>query len=600
MSRGRGCAGRTAALAAVLAMSFSGAASAQDEPAASFTAAGTKFAVATESPYAARAARDVLAAGGSVADAAIAAVLDLGVTRQEMCGLGGGGFLVHRSRDGKVRTIDFREVSAAAPYSDGVMHRSLQGSTYETGHDVIGVPGTLSGLALAHDLFGVLPWSRLFDRAIADARDGHRVAPITAANLNFRKQDIRLFRGSRALYFKDDENTYAAHDLLVQPDLAATLARLARGSTEAARQEFYRSGQTARLLAAEFENPSPYAAQGDDSPITAADLRNYEAITRDPVVSAYTDDQGNAYQVLGMGPPSSGGIAIAEMLNILEGDDLDRLRLSDRLHLLAEAQKIAFADRATWLGDPAYTRIPVQELIQKEYGQKRRGDIQYRAGSYSSGKFDGYDEPGTPPATSGGAQTTSVSIIGGDGEAIVVQCTQETALGSAVVVPGTGILLNGQLADFDEGAPAGAANAYGPVKRPRSSQSPTLVVKDGQVVLAAGAQGGPKIITAVLQIMLGVLDTDLGVKDAVMRPRVHFNGHKLLVEKGFGGDPNNVFLLELQARGHFVEPYRDYDPAPATVTAVSAGSGQLTATNDARPGQFADGSVPAVPGSAAG
>lgn len=587
-------------LAAALALASGGPASAQDGPAPSFVATGTQYAVATESPYAALAAREVLARGGSVADAAIAAVLDLGVTRQEMCGLGGGGFLLHRSRDGKVRTIDFREVSAAADYADGMMHRTLEGSTYETGHDVIGVPGTLSGLALAHDLFGVLPWSRLFDRAIADARDGHNVAPIMAANLIYRKQDIRMFPGSRALYFKDGENTYAEGELLVQPDLAATLTRLARGSTEAARQEFYRSGQTARLLAAEFEDPSPYAAQGDDSPITAADLRNYEAIARDPIVSAYTDDQGNGYEVLGMGPPSSGGIAIAEMLNILEGDALGTLRLSQRLHLLAEAQKIAFADRATWLGDPAYTRIPVQELIQKSYGQGRRDDIQYRAGSYSAGSFVGYDEPGTPPATNEGAQTTSVSIIGGDGEAIVVQCTQERALGSAVVVPGTGILLNGQLADFDESAPAGAANAYGPVKRPRSSQSPTLVVKGEQVVLAAGAQGGPKIITAVLQTMLGVLDTDLAVDDAVMRPRVHVDGGKLRVEKGLGGDLNNVLLLELQARGHFLEVYRDYDPAPATVTAVSAGSGQLTATNDSRSGHFERGPVPAIPGSAAG
>lgn len=599
MSHGKGCAGRAVALTAALALASAGAASAHDEPPASFVATGTQYAVATESPYAARAAREVLAQGGSVADAAIAAILDLGVTRQEMCGLGGGGFLVHRSGDGSVTTIDFREVSAAAPYSDGVMNRSLPGSSAETGHDVIGVPGTLSGMALAHDLFGVLPWSRLFDRAIADARDGHRVAPVMAVNLAHRKDDLRMFPGSRALYFKDadkphPEETYEAHDLLVQPDLAATLTRLSRGSTEAARQEFYRSGQTARLLAAEFENPSPYAEHGDDSPISAADLREYEALTRDAVVSAYTDDQGNVYEVIGMGPPSSGGIAIAEMLNILVGDTLDALRRSERLHLLAEAQKIAFADRATWVGDPAYTRIPVQELIDERYGKQRRDDIGYLAGSYQSGNFNGYTKPGTPQSTNEGPQTTSVSIIGGEGEAIVVQCSQETALGSAVVVPGTGIVLNGQLHDFDEGAPAGAANAYGPVKRPRSSQSPTLVVKDGEVVLAAGSQGGPKIITAILQTMLGVLDTDLAVNDAVMRPRVHFDGTYLLVEKGFAPDPDNAFLLELQGRGHQVIAFPDYDPFPATVTAVSVRNGRMTATNDVRPEQGA------IPGSAAG
>lgn len=558
---------------------------ADDAPAAEFDATGTQYAVATESPYAAAAAADVLDAGGSAIDAAIAAVLDLGVTYQDMCGLGGGGFLVHRTADGQVRTIDFREKASVNAYLDGKMHRSVPGSTFETGHDVIGVPGTLAGLALAHDLGGRLAWPTLFRAAIRDARDGYHVSPVTAGVLSKRAGDIDLFAETRKIYLEADGTPYDAGDRHVQPDLGDTLARLASGNTDQARREFYLSGRTYDALLAEFTSDSPYKDAGDDSPITSVDLRSYNAVVREPVISDY-----DGYQVIGMPPPSSGGVAIAEVLNILEDDDLDAVPRADRIHLLAEAQKIAFADRAKWMGDPAFTRIPVAGLTSEEYGEARRRDIRLElAQQYKAGSFDGYGDPAAPGATNEGPQTTHVSVIGADGEAVAVTCSQERGLGSAVVAKGTGILLNGQLHDFDEAAPRGAANEYAPGKRPRSSMSPTLVVDQaGNVVLSAGSQGGPKIIMAVLNALLGVVDVGLPAHSAIALPRVSIRRDGIsdtLEVEHFPYDAEGAALFaDLQRRGHSrIDAFEGTDPRPATVTAVSVGAdGSLTAANDRR------------------
>lgn len=576
-------------MAIALAMASTASTSAQPEPVPQSVATGTSYAVATESPYAARAAFEVLGRGGSAVDAAVAAVLDLSVTYQAECGLGGGGFLVHRSATGKVRTIDFREESPKKPYGDGVMHRTVQGSPNQTGHDVIGVPGTVAGLALAHDLGGRLPWASLFDAAIRDAREGHQVSAVMAGVLRHRREDIELFAETKKTYVKPNNETYAAGDLHVQPELAATLTRLATRTTEQAREEFYRSGKTFELLLNEFTAPSPYHEQGDDSPIEAVDLQAYKAVPRNAVVGEY-----RGHQVIGMGPPSSGGIAVAEILNILEGDDLETTPLAnaDRIHLLAEAQKIGFADRAKWMGDPDHVRIPVAELIEQRYANTRRAEIRLDVTqSYQAGSFQGYDDPAEPATTNEGPQTTHVSVVGRDGEAVAVSCSLESGLGSAVVAAGTGILLNAHLYDFDEGAPEGAANAYKPEKRPRSSMSPTIVVKDGEVVLVAGAQGGPDIIMTVLQTVQGVVNARLAADQAIARPRVYLHNDEtllppaLMIEQ-FPWTPDGAVLYaDLRRRGHrdvHVPP--EYDAAPATVSAVTVEpDGLLTAANDQRP-----------------
>lgn len=455
-------------------------------------------AVATTSTHAADAALQVLARGGNAVDAAVAAVFVVGVARQESCGIGGGGFLVYRGADGTTAALDFRERAPAALPIDFEENTTMWG----TGHRVAGVPGTVAGMAAALDRYGSMPLRRLLRPAIALAEQGVGLTARQADVLRaLHASRLARYPASRALYFEPDgspRRPYPIGDLLVQPDLAWSLRAIADRGPRA----FYR-GEIAKRIVAEMEasQADPDIPDGDAGVMTAHDLADYQAVWREPVRGTY-----RGHHIVTMGAPTSGGIAVVEMLNLLEGFELAQLRptSADHLHLVAEAKKLAWADRNAYLADPEYVAVPTDELVAKWYADQRRPEIDLAtAGSYAPGRFDGYT-PRPPGGGDEGTDTAHVSVVDGAGNAASVTCTIEQGYGSAVVVPGTGILLNSQLTDFDE---AGSANEPAPGKRPRSSTTPVIVSDDAGVArLVLGGVGGPFIPAAVAQVISNVVD----------------------------------------------------------------------------------------------
>jgi gamma-glutamyltranspeptidase / glutathione hydrolase len=528
-------------------------------------ASGRRGVVATESPAATAAALEVLDDGGNAVDAAVAAVLAVGVARPQSCGLGGGGFLLHRAADGTVAALDFRETAPAAFRADSLLGPGLH--RQQQGHLVVGVPGTAAGLAAAHERLGALPWPRLVAPAERLARDGVEVRPPLAAAIRRSAAAFRRFPAGAAQYLPDGRAPEAGA-VLVQPDLAATLALLAEDGPAA----FYRGPIAERIVA------STAAADedaGDRGLLTAEDLAAYRPVWRDPIVGTY-----RGHEVLGMPPPSSGGIAVQQMLGILERFDLvDARRQGDgtEQHLLAEAQRLAFADRAAHLADPDVVEVPTAALLDPRYLAGRADRIDpAAAGDHGPG-----DLPGRPRAAAADAgpegSTTHVSVIDATGAVAALTCTVESSFGSGVVVPGTGVVLNNQLTDFS--AP-GTANEPGPGKRPRSSMSPTIVVRDGVPVLAHGGAGGARIIMGALLPIIEVVDHGRTIAEALDAPRLEATGGAVEVE----GDRLGTTVLEgLRDRGHVVRDLGDYAPLPRVqAVGIAPRSGLRSAVADPR------------------
>lgn len=562
---------------------------------------GHGAAVATESRYATEAAFAVLRSGGTAVDAAFAAAFTMGVVRAETCGIGGGGFLTYRGADGTVDTLDFRET---APSSPQYTYRSGTGTFPETGRGVVGVPGLVAGAAEAIAKYGnpALTRGDLLAEAIRLADQGFRLSPQTRATLIRRLPEFRLFPASfEEWYVKDPQVEFDwiwrprdEHE----PQTLKTLARTMQRIADSGWSEFY-TGETARLIAKYMAEISPYQAIGDASEMTAQDLASYRAIWRTPVESTY-----RGRQVIGMGMPASGGIAVAETLNLLEGFDLSTAGFgsADHLHLLAEAQKLAFADRGAYVGDPAFVphALDVQrELSSDAYAERRRAalDPAVAQGEVAPGEVQSTTATSGSDSAPEGPQTTNVSVIDAKGNAAALTCSLEQGFGSATTVPGAGFILNGQLYDFtppnhiDDSSP----NKPAPGKRPRSSMSPTIVVERGAPVLVTGAQGGAKIILGVVQAVVNTIDHGMPLGLAVDAPRVDARGYHFYrqPEDCWSGaarpSPNSVTTLEiedkrfsadvldeLRRRGHELRCVGQYaaDPAPlageATLTSVSA------------------------------
>jgi gamma-glutamyltranspeptidase/glutathione hydrolase len=553
--------------------------------------------VATTSPLASKAALDILSQGGNAVDAAVAAVFTVGVVRPEMCGIGGGGFLVYRGADGEIASLDFRELSPAVGYkfrhemrvpnsAAGVEVEQAGGLATQSGHGIVGVPGTVKGMSAALARYGRRSLAETLAPAIGHAANGFPVSQATSDAMVWRETDLSLFPESSRTYLKSEPSyqpgpppvgilgtgvrrAYKPGETLVLREYAETLKRIAaHGENEFYDPEGKGTYLTARLLAEEMTRPSPYAAAGDVSEMTATDLSSYRAIWRTPVVTKY-----RGHEVIGMPAPSSGGTAVAEMLNTLEGYDLAATgRLStDHLHLLLEAQKVAWVDRAAYLGDPDKVLIPPQ-LTTKSYAEQRRGDISLGEARYPApgGPFQGYREPWIDPgAGPQGGHTTHVSVIDADGNAVAVTCSIELPMGSAVVPAGLGFLLNGQLTDFtcsrvestDPCDPT-SPNAPESAKRPRSSMSPTIVTRQGEPLLVVGGAGGPTIIMGVLQAVVNAVDFRLDPAEALDAPRVDCCGfHRDGVVMIEGGRLANTVVDALAARGHglaSVGGYADY------------------------------------------
>jgi gamma-glutamyltranspeptidase/glutathione hydrolase len=490
---------------------------------------------------AARIGVQILDRGGNAVDAAVAVGFAMAVTYPRAGSIGGGGFMVIHRSTGEDIAIDYRETAPAAATPTMFLDANGEPDPKKSRDSAlsIGVPGTVAGLALAREKYGSGKFSLadLIAPAIALAENGVRVSDDTADSLPNARERLARWPAAAAIFLKNGGEPLQDGDRLLQFDLADTLKEIAKSGPAG----FY-EGRTAKKLAT--------AIRAAGGLMTEDDLRNYRAVARAPVRGTY-----RGYDVISMPPPSSGGIALIEMLNILEAYDLGTMPKAKALHLIIEAMKRAYADRAVFLGDPAVVDVPIKGLTSKRYAAALRSGIGDKATPAAEIR------PGDPKVHEGD-NTTHFSVIDRDGNAASNTYTLNFSYGLGMVADGTGVLLNNELDDF--AAKAGASNAYGlvqyeanlpgPGKRPLSSMTPTIVLKDGKPVLITGSPGGSRIITAVLQIILNSLDFGMTIDKAVSAPRLHnqWQPDQMLVEPGF--DP--ALLADLAERGQKIVPAR--------------------------------------------
>lgn len=453
----------------------------------------------------------ILKKGGNAVDAAVATAFALAVTWPQAGNIGGGGFIVYHSGDGDVTTFDFREKAPLA--ASQKMYLDENGKIINnSNHDsliAVGVPGTVAGLHLAHQNLGSLPWADLVQPAVDLAEKGIPVSWKLHNDVSIYFKDALLKHPStRRVVLKSDSSFYAPGDIWQQKDLAETLIRI----RDYGRDGFYK-GETAHRLAGFMRE--------NGGIITEEDLLKYEAVEREPVKGTY-----RGYDIYSMPPPSSGGITLINMLNILEGYNLKDIGHNSALylHLLTEAMRRAFADRAQFLGDPDFNPdMPVDELIAKEHGAKLRQTIDWfkASGSDSSG-FNAFYE-------SNGNETTHLSVVDENGNAVSLTYTIEAWWGTKIVADGLGFFLNNEMGDFNAipgltnrgGRIGTSANVVEPGKRMLSSMTPTIVAKDNKPVLLIGSPGGRTIINTVLQVILNVIDHDMNIGQAIEAGRIH-------------------------------------------------------------------------------
>ncbi|MBT3535911.1 MAG: gamma-glutamyltransferase [Rhodospirillaceae bacterium] len=499
--------------------------------------------VASQEARATKVGVEILSQGGNAIDAAVAVGFTLAVTLPRAGNLGGGGFmLVHHAESGETLALDYREKAPAKAGRD--LFLDANGNVDKTkarfSHASVGVPGTVAGLVEAHRRFGRLPLERIIAPAIAFASDGLKVSPGLARNLRKRQKRLMKWPATAAIFFKPDGGAYQAGETLMQRDLGESLRRIVASKG----RDFY-SGQTAKAIAAEMA--------GNSGLITMADLAAYQPVWRQPAFGNY-----RGHRIASMPPPSSGGVHLVQMLNILERFPLAAYghNGADSLHVMVEAMKLAYADRAQHLGDPDFWTVPIKGLTSKAYANKLSARIDpYRA--RPSADINHGD-----PAPYESNETTHFSVMDGHGNVVSNTYTLNFSFGTGIVAPGTGILLNNEMDDFS--AKPGVPNAFGLIggeanaihggKRPLSSMTPTIVFKNGKPVLATGTPGGSRIITMVLQVLLNVIDHGMNIAEATAAPRIHHQWlpDKLFVEQGFSPDTQAV----LRQRGHKVTPSR--------------------------------------------
>ncbi|ECC9293803.1 gamma-glutamyltransferase [Salmonella enterica] len=475
---------------------------------------------------------DILKQGGNAVDAAVAVGYALAVTHPQAGNLGGGGFMLLRTKDGATTAIDFREMAPAGATRDMFLDKQGNPDSKKslTSPLASGTPGTVAGLSLALEKYGSLPLNSVVRPAIKLAQEGFIVNDALADDLKtYGSEVLPHHENSKAIFWKDGEPLKKG-DKLVQQDLANSLTMIAENGPDA----FYK-GEIARQIAQQM--------QQNGGLITTDDLAAYQAVERTPVSGEY-----RGYQIFSMPPPSSGGIHIIQILNILENFDMKKYGFgsADAIQIMAEAEKYAYADRSEYLGDPDFVNVPWQALTSKAYAKSIAGQIDINKAKPSSeirpGKLAPYESD----------QTTHFSVVDKDGNAVAVTYTLNTTFGTGIVAGNTGILLNNQMDDFSAkpgvpnvyGLVGGEANAVGPKKRPLSSMSPTIVVKDGKTWLVTGSPGGSRIITTVLQMVVNTIDFGMNVAEATNAPRFHHQWlpDELRVEKGFS--PDTLKLLE--------------------------------------------------------
>ena len=534
--------------------------------------------VVSTDAYATGVGVEVLRAGGNAVDAAVATSLALAVVNPEAGNIGGGGFMVMRLADGRTAALDYREQAPAAAHRD--MYLDDDGNLSEAllvGHLASGVPGSVAGLWAAHQEYGLLPWASLVQPAI-DLADGFEVRQRQAHSFSHNVEGLRKFEAS-ATTFLPGGGPPTLGSRFSQPDLAATLTRI----RDEGRDGFYR-GRTAALIVAEMESGGGI--------ITAGDLAGYDAAWRDPVVFSYRD-----HTVISMAPTSSGGATLAVMAKILEGYDLSALKwhATQHTHLLAEAWKRAYADRNAYLADPDFVEMPLERMTSAEYGDERRSSIDLTRATPSADIGPGLGRPAREH------DTTHLSVVDREGNAVAITTTINSFYGSKVTVQGAGFLLNNEMDDFaaQPGQPnqfglvQGENNAIEPGKRMLSAMTPTIVVRpSGTLLFVVGTPGGATIITNVFQNISNVIDFDMTVVEAVNAPRIH---HQHLPDRiqYEPGALSEETMTALRAMGHTVEVRFSADDAYPYIGDIQAilvrNDGRILGWSDPRRGGEAAG-----------
>lgn len=533
---------------------------------------GKRAMVASQHPLASQIGVDVMKRGGNAVDAAIAVAIALAVVYPEAGNLGGGGFMMIRFKDGRTTAIDYREMAPAAATrnifvnSEGELIKGEGGST--VGYRASGVPGTPAGLDMAFQKYGSkrLKWSELVAPSVKIARDGYVLTARLANLFKSYKETLSRYPESNRIFLNDGK-FFEEGDVLKQPELAKTLERIAKKGAN----EFY-TGETARLIADDMK--------ANNGLITLDDLKNYVAKERTPVRGTY-----RGFEIISMPSPSSGGTVLLETLNILEKYDLRAMKYdsSEKYHVLTEALRRSFADRAEFMGDADFVKVPTAELISKEYADKRRASIDLTKASTSkdigAGDIVGKES----------METTHFTVVDADGNCVTNTYTINDLYGSRVTAKGTGVLLNDEMDDFAArpgkpnmfGLIQGERNAVAPKKRPLSAMTPTIVLrKDGSLWFAVGARGGPRIITAVLQTVINMIDHDMNIQHAIDAPRIHHQWFPdEILSEPFGMSPDTRTILE--KLGHkFTE--RPGFIASATGIAIEENTGVRLGAIDAR------------------
>jgi len=478
--------------------------------------------------------KTILAQGGTAVDASIATAFALSVTLPAAGNIGGGGFLVYHGGETEITTFNFREKAPLAATRDMYLNKNgkIKNNSNHEGLLSVGVPGTVAGLYKAHQRLGKLEWSKLVQPAIDIAEKGFPVSPSIVEFSQWVFENKEEYASTAKIFLKDGMVSFEKGDTLVQKDLGETLKRIRDKGADG----FYK-GKTANLIA-DYMNTNKGI-------ITKEDLKRYEAEEMKPIKGTYRE-----YDIIGMPPPSSGGVAIVEMLNILENFDLKQAghNSAASLHYITEAMRRGFADRALYIGDLNYNeQIPLQELTSKEYANKLTNSIQEKKASISdSANFNkahlAYESP----------QTTHLSVVDTEGNAVSLTYTLEQSFGSKIIVEGAGFLLNNEMGDFNaipgytdtKGTIGTKPNQIEPEKRMLSSMTPTIVAKNGKPVIIIGSPGGRTIINTVLQVILNVIDYDMNIAKAIESPRMH---HQWLPdvtyfeEWGFSPDTQRIY-----------------------------------------------------------
>ncbi len=516
---------------------------------------GKNAMVASQHELASQIGVDVMKKGGNAVDAAIAVGLALAVVYPEAGNLGGGGFMVIRTKDGNFMTIDYREMAPEKAGRDvyldnqGKVIRGEGGSVI--GYRAAGVPGTPAGFEYAYKKYGSgkIKWTDLIEPSRRIAAEGYTLSYRLAELFKSYKGNLEKFDDSKKIFLNDGK-FYNEGDLFKQADLARTLQRLQKSGAK----DFY-EGETARLIADDMKR--------NDGLITLQDLKNYVVKEREPLRGSY-----RGHEIVSMPPPSSGGIVLLQVLNMLEPFDIGKMghNSAAKYHLLTEAMRRAFADRSVYMGDPDFSFVPTSELIQKNYAVERGKSINLTKASTSKdikeGKIKGKES----------MDTTHFTVVDKDGTVVTNTYTINNLYGSAVTAKGTGVLLNDEMDDFaaEPGKPnlygliQGERNAVGARKRPLSSMTPTIVMKkDGTFWFAVGARGGPRIITAVLQTTINMIDHKMNIQEAVDAPRIH---HQWLPDQiffepyGLSNDTRTI----LEKYGH------KFDENPGSLASATA------------------------------